>query len=234
MTEIFFIRHGQASFGQPDYDQLSSLGERQAALLGQHLCRSGIRFDAVYAGGMKRQRQTAEIVMALMNGQAREKLVVDPDFNEFDASDRIIGRLYHVFQGDPALGAQMQRIRTHHQAIGRIFEVARQTQAESLGENERAMLADQFRKRITQAIDKVVAHAGDGQRVAVFTSGGPTAVALRRTLETSREKTICLGWELCNTSVTRMRHEADRFNLVRFNCVAHLEFQNDPSLITYI
>ena len=70
--------------------------------------------------------------------------------------------------------------------------------------------------------------------MAVFTSGGPTAVALRRTLETSREQTIRLSQELCNTSVTRMRHEAGHLTLVRFNCLAHLESRNDRTLITYI
>lgn len=50
MIEIYFIRHGQASFGQPTYDCLSSLGERQAALLGRHFYQTGVRFDAVYSG----------------------------------------------------------------------------------------------------------------------------------------------------------------------------------------
>ena len=34
MTTIYLIRHGQASFGQQNYDQLSNKGERQAQLLG--------------------------------------------------------------------------------------------------------------------------------------------------------------------------------------------------------
>ena len=34
MSNIYLVRHGQASFGAADYDQLSELGLRQSALLG--------------------------------------------------------------------------------------------------------------------------------------------------------------------------------------------------------
>ena len=92
-----------------------------------------------------------------------------------------------------------------------------------------------FRDRIRRAIDDLICKEGErGQKVAIFTSGGPTAVALKQTLETSREQTLRLGWELRNTSITRLRYDQDRLWLVLFNCVAHLESQNDPSLITYI
>ena len=37
MAAIYLVRHGQASFGAADYDQLSARGEQQAQLLGQWL-----------------------------------------------------------------------------------------------------------------------------------------------------------------------------------------------------
>ena len=46
MTTIYFIRHGQASFGAESYDQLSPNGELQAKILGQY-------FDAAKYGGYK-------------------------------------------------------------------------------------------------------------------------------------------------------------------------------------
>ncbi len=36
MTTIYLIRHGQASFGKSNYDELSENGEAQATLLGQY------------------------------------------------------------------------------------------------------------------------------------------------------------------------------------------------------
>jgi len=47
MSEIFFVRHGQASFGSDDYDRLSPLGVRQAKILARYLAQTGKIFDAV-------------------------------------------------------------------------------------------------------------------------------------------------------------------------------------------
>src|SRR6185295_12106879 len=54
---LFLIRHGQASYGEVDYDRLSTRGEEQARHVGTWLRASKI--DQLYAGPMKRQQQTA-------------------------------------------------------------------------------------------------------------------------------------------------------------------------------
>ncbi|WP_319407876.1 histidine phosphatase family protein [uncultured Desulfosarcina sp.] len=234
MIEIYFVRHGQASFGQPAYDRLSAVGERQAELLGRHFYKNGTRFDAVYSGALRRHVQTATIAMNQMNGNGSRNLIIDADFNEFDSSDQMMNRLFTVIQEDPALSDQMKQIQTDHGAIGRIFDIAEKTDMMPVDDAARNRLAQQFRERIAGAIDNLVRKEGDSRKVAVFTSGGPTAVALRQTLETTREQTIRLGWELRNTSITVLRYDRERLWLVLFNCVAHLESQNDPNLITYI
>jgi broad specificity phosphatase PhoE len=238
MIEIYLIRHGQASFGKPDYDCLSPVGEHQAELLGKHFAATGTRFDAVFAGALKRQIQTANLALRQMNGQmndeTKQDIVIDAGFNEFDDSDRIMNRLHAVVQADPQLSESMQDIHTQPGAIRRIFEVAAQTDTTAVDEARRQRQAKQSRERIGHAIDHLVQRVKDNQKVAVFTSGGPTAVALLKTLETSREQTLRLGWELRNTSVTVLRYHEERLGLVLFNSVAHLESQNDPALITYI
>ena len=52
------MRHGQASFGAADYDNLSELGQRQSVRLGEYLAARQIDFDAVLTGTLKRQVQT--------------------------------------------------------------------------------------------------------------------------------------------------------------------------------
>lgn len=234
MIEIYLIRHGQASFGRPAYDHLSKVGERQAELLGRHFLKNGIYFDAVYSGALRRHVQTATIAMKQMNGGRPPKITIDSDFNELDSSDLMMNRLFRVIQEDPALSEQMKHIHTDHGAIGRIFDIAEKTESMQVEVEVRLRLVQQFKERISGAIDNIVNQVGDQKKVAVFTSGGPTAVALRQTLDTSREQTIRLGWELRNTSITVLRHHQDQLWLVLFNCVAHLEAQNDPGLITYI
>ncbi len=234
MIELYFIRHGQASFGQPAYDRLSPIGERQAALLGSHFHKNSIRFDAVYSGALRRHVQTATIAMNHANGGGLPNIIIDADFNEMDSSDQMMNRLFSVIQEDPDLSEKMKRIHTDHGAIGRIFDIAEKADMMPVEVAARMRQVQQFRERIRGAIDNVVHKVGDNKKVVVFTSGGPTAAALRQTLETSREQTLRLGWELRNTSITVLRHHQEQLWLVLFNCVAHLEAQNDPGLITYI
>ena len=60
MGTLYLVRHGQASFGAADYDNLSELGHRQAVRLGEYWRERGMRFDAVITGTLKRHRQTWE------------------------------------------------------------------------------------------------------------------------------------------------------------------------------
>ncbi len=62
MSEIYLIRHGQASFGEEVYDKLSPTGIRQARVLARHLAHLNPSFDMVYCGTMERQRMTAQEV----------------------------------------------------------------------------------------------------------------------------------------------------------------------------
>ena len=61
MGTLYLVRHGQASFGADDYDQLSALGQAQARRLGEYWRESlgpELRFDAVLTGTLRRQLQT--------------------------------------------------------------------------------------------------------------------------------------------------------------------------------
>jgi hypothetical protein len=61
MGTLYLVRHGQASFGADDYDQLSELGRRQSVRLGEYLARQqGHAFDAVLTGTLRRHAQTWE------------------------------------------------------------------------------------------------------------------------------------------------------------------------------
>src|SRR5258708_34381660 len=62
MGSLTLVRHGQASFLQPDYEKLSAPGELQSRTLGEYWVPRGIRFDHVYYGPARRQIDTGEIV----------------------------------------------------------------------------------------------------------------------------------------------------------------------------
>lgn len=54
MTTIYLVRHGQASFGKSNYDELSENGEAQATLLGQYFKQILKEQPYVVAGTMQR------------------------------------------------------------------------------------------------------------------------------------------------------------------------------------
>ena len=57
MAKLLLVRHGQASYGQLDYDRLSPRGEAQARLLGPYLAAQ--QPSALFVGPLVRQQQTA-------------------------------------------------------------------------------------------------------------------------------------------------------------------------------
>ena len=71
MGNLYLVRHGQASFGADDYDQLSALGQRQAQRLGAYFQDKGLRFDAVLMGTLRRHAQTWE---GIAEGAGRQNM----------------------------------------------------------------------------------------------------------------------------------------------------------------
>ena len=82
MALITLIRHGQASFGAANYDQLSTLGYVQAKHLGNLFAQQQQQFNQVWMGAMARHRQTAE--SCLTAASMDHALNVHAGLNEFD------------------------------------------------------------------------------------------------------------------------------------------------------
>ncbi|MBM1454116.1 phosphoglycerate mutase family protein, partial [Sulfitobacter mediterraneus] len=99
MAELLVIRHGQASFGQDNYDVLSDLGHAQSAAVGQMLRDGGWVPDRLVTGTLKRQRDTLTS-MGFDGGAAEEHA----GLNEYDFSDllnaRFKGQVPDVVKGD--------------------------------------------------------------------------------------------------------------------------------------
>ena len=61
MGTLYLVRHGQASFGAANYDQLSPLGQRQCLRLGEYFRAKGRRFGTLISGTLMRQRQSDSV-----------------------------------------------------------------------------------------------------------------------------------------------------------------------------
>ena len=101
MGTLYLVRHGQASFGAADYDQLSPLGARQCAALGYYLQERGRHFEAVYIGTLRRHAQSLAALSEQLPGLAAAQSL--PALNEYHAE-----ALVHAAAGGhwPGPGAQ--------------------------------------------------------------------------------------------------------------------------------
>src|SRR5580692_7484041 len=83
MGVLLLVRHGQASLGTADYDRLSDVGRRQAQVTGARLARTDVVIDRVVSGGLTRQRDTAQALLAAL-GWPASRLLIDERLDEYD------------------------------------------------------------------------------------------------------------------------------------------------------
>jgi broad specificity phosphatase PhoE len=229
VTTLVLVRHGQASFGARNYDQLSALGIRQSQVLGEYWSQLNARFDAVYSGTLSRQLDTARHALTLLPETA--SLVTHPAFNEYDFEAILKTYIPMVLeqQADSATQKALYQNPKNFQhafekAIGYWIEDRPHTQPpfESWGK---------FTSRITQGLREV--STSDKKTVVAFTSGGVIAVALREALGLSEEMTFRMNWRIHNASVHRFKVGRNGLSLLSYNNVAHLELKSDDSLLTF-
>lgn len=232
MSEIWLLRHGQASFGADDYDRLSETGRTQARLLGEHLAGLGLDFDVVYGGAMRRQRETATLMMEAMGHPDPAAYTLMEHFNEFDHLPVLREHLRAMAErGEPLPDIPRMRVdRTYFQSI---FHEA--TRAWVAGVPEAPDLESwvDFCQRVESGMAQVQQALTAGQRVLVSTSAGTISVALRYVLGTARDEALGLAWVIRNSSLTRLLWDGRRITLEAFNSVAHLERGDRLSLLTY-
>ncbi len=233
MSSLFFIRHGQASFGQENYDQLSDRGYEQARALAKRLM--GERpFDRICTGTMERQTETARMLTDLYRTQGRPlpELRRTEAFNEFDSEAVCRALIPELVAADPGLKPRVNAMFTDNRSFQTVFESVMQRWV--AGEDNLPGLEPWtgFTARVNTALDALLADAGRGKRVAVFTSGGPIAVTVQRALQLSDQACLRVSWQVVNASVTRFKCTSRRIMLATFNEQGHLE-QAGEDLVTY-
>ena len=125
MGQIYLVRHGQASFGATDYDQLSELGVEQSRMLGGWFASSGIKFSSVVTGGMKRHRQTAEACCEGLQVPSAESWITEPGFNEYDHDD-VLSRTRPGFDEPGAIRKFIAKSKVPQDTFLQIFEESMQ------------------------------------------------------------------------------------------------------------
>jgi broad specificity phosphatase PhoE len=239
---LYLMRHGQAGT-RDEYDRLSSLGQTQARALGVWLARQGIRFDAVWSGGLRRQQDTAALVLDAMaeagspQPETRREPQTDQRWNEFDL-DAVYAAIAPQMAGeDPAFRGHFEALL---QAIGSGDAKIDRTWTPADTAVVRAWVAGRypfggeswtgFVARVQSAARERLAEAGSGGRVAVFTSATPVAISMGLALPLAPGDMLRLAGTSLNSNVTILSVNEGRPQLFAFNCAAHLE---DPSYRTF-
>lgn len=235
MSEIYFIRHGQASFGEKEYDRLSPIGIRQAELLAQHMLHTKQSFDAIYCGTMERQKNSAHELTGCYSKSdfPVPDILVSPDFDEYDSFSVWDSQIPLMLKEDPALSVTIEKARTDRKSFQRIFEEVMLRWVSGNYDQKGVSTWAGFKKRVINGLSKIMETHSSGRKIIVFTSGGPVSAVVQYALGLSDEKTIELSWQVLNSSVTRFKYSSKGIMLYGFNDIAHIETENDRSLITY-
>jgi broad specificity phosphatase PhoE len=235
MSTIFFLRHGQASFGKDNYDELSETGVRQSKLLANYLVETSGRFDAVYTGTLARQRKTAEELLKLLgNNQEQVPEVRSMEgLNEYPTENIFRALASFAVDANPSLKEHVNRLLTDRRSFQKVFEAVMSLWASGAHVIPGLLSWKDFTNGVNQAIDEIMKRDGTGKNVAVFTSGGSISVAIRRTLNLSNDDTMRVAEQIVNSSISRFKSTNDRIMLFTFNEYPHLERENDEKLITY-
>jgi broad specificity phosphatase PhoE len=231
MGTLLLVRHGQASAFEDNYDRLSTLGEKQARLLGEAFRKSGRRVDRVFVGPRVRQRRTAEIAAeagglpAPVVIEGLDEMGVEPLFREHLPG--LFEKHAHLAAlGDAMLAADGDVARAR--GFARLFEATLQLwlRDEVTARGVEPWL--EFRARVRHALAAVRAEAR-GLRIAAFTSAGPVASAVQLALGADDDTTLSLAFRVRNSSVSEFLFSDDRFSLASFNETPHLP---DAALVT--
>ncbi|RPJ11318.1 MAG: histidine phosphatase family protein, partial [Desulfobacteraceae bacterium] len=127
----------------------------------------------------------------------------------------------------------LEKARADRKSFQIIFEAVMKRWVSGFYDTKGSATWADFKKRVINGVSKIIETHGSGKKIIVFTSGGPISTAVQHALGLSDEKTIELSWQVINASVTRFKYNAKGIMLYGFNDIAHIEKENDRSLITY-
>ena len=221
MGTLYLVRHGQASFGAADYDQLSELGQRQCRALGEWLRGRGIAFEAVLRGTLRRHQQS---LAALADGHgALPEALAWPGLNEYDSEALIRAVHPHPLEAPRTPEAY----RAHFRLLRQGLEAWIAGRSAPLGMPSHAA----FVAGVVAALDHVRTQcSGD---VLLASSGGPIATAVAQVLGTPAQTMIDLNMRIRNSALTEFAYTPRRHMLFSYNHLPHLDAPERRDWVTY-
>lgn len=234
MATIYFIRHGQASFGADDYDKLSPLGCLQAKRVGEYLRDCGIRFDAAYSGDLLRQRETAQLALASQAVEVPHH--IDARFNEVRNDEQVKYLLPELVKSNPDLQARVDRGFSASKDYQKVIDAVFNHWVSPACDEPRIQSWPDYSGGVHDALQDVISSQGSGKTLAIFTSGGTIATMVAQVLGLTGADTYKFYEPVFNCSVSQVFYSGNKTSLSYFNDRSFLQLmgaQNNEELITY-
>jgi broad specificity phosphatase PhoE len=235
MSEILMIRHGQASFGEDNYDQLSPIGVQQSKIVARHLSVCGKTFDAVYCGTMQRQVKTARELYEYCKGMKKTlpELFKADSFDEYDSLTVWEALIPQMIEDDPSITEDLKQVYTDKKSFQKLFEAVMNRWISGSFDRPEIPKWSDFKRRVGQGITEIMHQHGAKKQLIIFTSGGPISVTIQLALGITDQKAMEISWQIMNASITRFKYNARGIALAGFNDITHLELERNKKLLTY-
>ncbi len=217
---------------------LSTIGEIQAHRLGEFWASRQMVFNRVYSGPRVRQLNTASIVSDAYQQAGLEfpvPVVLD-EFDEYEGEVVLRQSLARLLEESSEIREYHRRFESSNTAdeqrksYQKLFEAVIEKWVDA------AILVPDveswpgFCARVGRGLSQVASSKTRGERVAIFSSGGPIGVAMQRALNLSPRDTLRVAWMSQNCSFSEFLFSGDRLTLSTFNAFPHLD---DAALLTY-
>ena len=222
MGTLYLVRHGQASFGAADYDQLSARGRQQSERLGAYWRERGLRFDAVLCGTLRRHAQTLAGIAQGLGAMPEPQLL--PGLNEYN-SQALISAIH------PAPLPRPDTPELYRQHFRLLCDALAQWMAGTISPAGMPGWND-FSGGVRAALEQVRREYVGGN-VLLVSSGGPIAAAVGEVLSTPPEVTIALNMRIRNSAVTEFSVSPKRLMLQTFNTLLHLDAPEYAGWVTH-
>ena len=235
MSTLFFIRHGQASFGASDYDKLSDMGKHQAIKLAEYLHNAKISFKEIYAGTLLRHKETINeyiSVSKLLNIPISE-IQFDERLNEHDSAGILRVLIPVLLSEKPHFKEYTDRLLSDRKSFQIIFTEVMRMWCSDKYDMKDVMTWKKFTSDIYGFIDERIDSYNSGENIAIFTSGGPIYVMIMKILSLNLNTAMLMRDQIVNTSITKFNYSKDGIMLASFNEHPHLELACEENIITH-
>lgn len=219
---LLMVRHGQASFGKANYDELSERGHFQAYQLGLWLADHQHQFSHVRIGNMHRHKQTLDGIAKAYRecGLALPENDVDADLNEFDHGSVFSAFMQQYAETDIVKAATSGETR----ATGAMVYAALLAWSNN-GLGELPETWEAFGARARKAASSL--HDVAEGETLVISSGGLISRIAQAAMEVPDHRAIDLNISLRNSALSEFHARDQQWRLGMWNALPHLHRAKD-------